>query len=103
LLSDKIVDSVLFLRNETALGNASALLNDPEILILDEPTNGLDPQGIHQIRDIIKRIASQGTTILLASHLLDEVEKYMYSCGSFKKRRNFIYWFSRWHVSNEGF
>lgn len=54
---------------------ASALLNDPEILILDEPTNGLDPQGIHQIRDIIRLIASQGTTILLASHLLDEVEK----------------------------
>lgn len=57
------------------LAIASALLNDPEILILDEPTNGLDPQGIHQIRDIIKYIASQGTTILLASHLLDEVEK----------------------------
>ena len=57
------------------LAIASALLNDPEILILDEPTNGLDPQGIHQIREIIKRIASQGTTILLASHLLDEVEK----------------------------
>ncbi len=57
------------------LAIASALLNDPEILILDEPTNGLDPQGIHQIRDIIKIIASQGTTILLASHLLDEVEK----------------------------
>ncbi len=50
-------------------------MNDPEILILDEPTNGLDPQGIHQIRDIIRKIASQGTTILLASHLLDEVEK----------------------------
>lgn len=57
------------------LAIASALLNDPEILILDEPTNGLDPQGIHQIRSIIKKIASSGTTILLASHLLDEVEK----------------------------
>ncbi|MDT0293887.1 ABC transporter ATP-binding protein [Mesonia ostreae] len=57
------------------LAIASALLNDPEILILDEPTNGLDPQGIHQIRQIIKKIASTGTTILLASHLLDEVEK----------------------------
>lgn len=57
------------------LAIASALLNDPEILILDEPTNGLDPQGIHQIREIIKKIAANGTTILLASHLLDEVEK----------------------------
>lgn len=57
------------------LAIASALLNDPEILILDEPTNGLDPQGIHEIRSIIKRIAADGTTILLASHLLDEVEK----------------------------
>ena len=57
------------------LAIASALLNDPEILILDEPTNGLDPQGIHQIREIIKKVASKGTTILLASHLLDEVEK----------------------------
>ena len=57
------------------LAIASALLNDPEILILDEPTNGLDPQGIHQIREIIKKIAEDGTTILLASHLLDEVEK----------------------------
>ena len=57
------------------LAIASALLNDPEILILDEPTNGLDPQGIHQVRKIIKEIANNGTTILLASHLLDEVEK----------------------------
>jgi ABC-2 type transport system ATP-binding protein len=57
------------------LAIASALLNDPEILILDEPTNGLDPQGIRQIRDIIRVIASHGTTILLASHLLDEVQK----------------------------
>ncbi len=57
------------------LAIASALLNEPEILILDEPTNGLDPQGIHEIRQIIKDIAANGTTILLASHLLDEVEK----------------------------
>ena len=57
------------------LAIASALLNSPEVLILDEPTNGLDPQGIHEIREIIKDIAKKGTTILLASHLLDEVEK----------------------------
>jgi ABC-2 type transport system ATP-binding protein len=57
------------------LAIASALLNDPEVLILDEPTNGLDPQGIHEIRLIIQKIAKEGTTILLASHLLDEVEK----------------------------
>ncbi len=57
------------------LAIASALLNNPEVLILDEPTNGLDPQGIHEIRSIIHQIASEGTTILFASHLLDEVEK----------------------------
>jgi len=57
------------------LAIASAMLNDPEVLILDEPTNGLDPMGIIQIREIINLIASAGTTIILASHLLDEVEK----------------------------
>ena len=57
------------------LAIASALLNNPEMLILDEPTNGLDPKGIHEIRAIIKEIAKKGTTIILASHLLDEVEK----------------------------
>lgn len=57
------------------LAIASAMLNDPEVLILDEPTNGLDPEGIIQIREIIQRVAAQGVTILLASHLLDEVEK----------------------------
>lgn len=57
------------------LAIASAMLNEPKVLILDEPTNGLDPEGIIQIREIIKTIASKGTTIILASHLLDEVEK----------------------------
>lgn len=57
------------------LAIASALVSDPIILILDEPTNGLDPMGIAEIREIIKRIAADGKTIILASHLLDEVQK----------------------------
>ncbi|HET9487692.1 MAG TPA: ABC transporter ATP-binding protein [Chryseosolibacter sp.] len=57
------------------LAIASALLNDPTVLILDEPTNGLDPMGIAEIRELIKRIAANGKTIILASHLLDEVQK----------------------------
>ncbi len=57
------------------LALAAAMLNDPEVLVLDEPTNGLDPQGIAEVRDLILRIAAQGKTIILASHLLDEVEK----------------------------
>lgn len=57
------------------LAIASALLNDPQVLILDEPTNGLDPMGIAEIRELIKKIAQDGRTIILASHLLDEVQK----------------------------
>lgn len=57
------------------LAIASALLNDPTVLILDEPTNGLDPMGIAEIRELIKKIAANGKTIILASHLLDEVQK----------------------------
>ncbi|WP_126970375.1 ABC transporter ATP-binding protein [Gynurincola endophyticus] len=57
------------------LAIASALLSDPKLLILDEPTNGLDPQGIHEIRELIKSIHRSGKTIIMASHLLDEVEK----------------------------
>jgi ABC-2 type transport system ATP-binding protein len=57
------------------LAIASALLGHPEVLILDEPTNGLDPHGIADIRSLIQRVASEGTTIILASHLLDEVQK----------------------------
>lgn len=57
------------------LAIASALLNDPEVLVLDEPTNGLDPQGIAEIRTLIVDIAKEGKTILIASHQLDEIEK----------------------------
>jgi len=57
------------------LAVASALLGNPDVLILDEPTNGLDPQGIAHIRELILLIAGQGTTIIIASHLLDEVQK----------------------------
>src|SRR5690606_23092647 len=57
------------------LAIASALRNNPTVLILDEPTNGLDPMGIAEIRGLIKKIAEDGKTIILASHLLDEVQK----------------------------
>lgn len=57
------------------LAIASALLGDPVVLILDEPTNGLDPMGIAEIRGLIRRISTDGKTIILASHLLDEVQK----------------------------
>ena len=57
------------------LGVARALLADPELLILDEPTNGLDPAGIHEFRRMIRQFVDDGMTVLLSSHLLDEVEK----------------------------
>lgn len=57
------------------LAIASALLGNPEVLVFDEPTNGLDPVGIAEIRELIKRLAHEGKTIIMASHLLDEVEK----------------------------
>lgn len=63
----------LGMKQRLAIGGA--LLTDPPVLILDEPTNGLDPQGIAEIRNLILAIAGHGKTILLASHILDEVQK----------------------------
>jgi len=57
------------------LAIASALLGNPDVLVFDEPTNGLDPVGIAEIRELIKQLAADGKTIIMASHILDEVEK----------------------------
>jgi ABC-type multidrug transport system ATPase subunit len=57
------------------LAIASCLLGDPDVLVFDEPTNGLDPVGIAEIRELIKNLAKEGKTIIMASHMLDEVEK----------------------------
>lgn len=56
------------------LGIAAALLPEPKLLILDEPTNGLDPEGIQEVRDLLKKLALQGTTVFVSSHLLSEIE-----------------------------
>jgi ABC-2 type transport system ATP-binding protein len=63
----------LGMKQRLAIG--AALLGNPELLILDEPTNGLDPNGIAEIRNLIKGLAVEGRTVVMASHLLDEVEK----------------------------
>ncbi len=70
------------------LAIAAALLGDPEVLILDEPTNGLDPQGIAEIRGLILKIAERGITIILASHLLDEVQKICSHVAVLDKGKN---------------
>lgn len=57
------------------LGIAQALLNKPELVILDEPMNGLDPQAVKHLRDVIKEMAANGTTFLISSHILSELEK----------------------------
>lgn len=57
------------------LGLASALLRPRELLVLDEPTNGLDPQGMREIRALVREVAADGTTVFLSSHLLDEIEQ----------------------------
>lgn len=70
------------------LAIAGALVGNPEVLILDEPTNGLDPQGIAEIRELIIKIAKRGITIILASHLLDEVQKICSHVAVLDKGKN---------------
>lgn len=67
------------------LALAACLVGDPDVLILDEPTNGLDPEGMVEVRHIIQKIAAQGKTIILASHILDEVEKICSHVAIIKK------------------
>jgi ABC-type multidrug transport system ATPase subunit len=69
------------------LGLAAALLRTPRLLILDEPTNGLDPQGIHEIRDLLRELNAAGTTLLLSSHLLVEVEQLCTRIGIMDRGR----------------
>jgi ABC-2 type transport system ATP-binding protein len=57
------------------LGVAACLIGDPQLLILDEPMNGLDPAGIHEMRDMIRSLVAEGRTVVLSSHLLDEVQR----------------------------
>ncbi|HBX49475.1 MAG: ABC transporter ATP-binding protein [Bacteroidetes bacterium RIFOXYA12_FULL_35_11] len=67
------------------LALAAAMLGDPQVLVLDEPTNGLDPEGIAEVRQIIKIEAAKGKTVILASHILDEVEKVCTHVAVLKK------------------
>ncbi len=67
------------------LAIAATMIGDPEVVIFDEPTNGLDPQGIAEVRSILKRVAESGRTVLMASHILDEVEKICSHVAIIKK------------------
>ena len=69
------------------LGLGAALLRRPELLILDEPTNGLDPQGIHEIRDLLLALNRDGTTVFLSSHLLSEIEQMCTRIGVLDRGR----------------
>jgi len=69
------------------LALAAALLGDPEFLILDEPTNGLDPEGMREIRELLVRLSRAGRTVLISTHLLDEVEKVCSHVAILKRGR----------------
>jgi ABC-2 type transport system ATP-binding protein len=69
------------------LGLAQALLNDPQVIFLDEPTNGLDPQGVIQFRNVIKELSGQGKTIFFSSHILDEVRHVCNTVGIISRGR----------------
>ena len=69
------------------LGLAAALMHDPELLVLDEPTNGLDPAGMREFRELIRELGSQGKTVFVSSHLLGEVEQMCDDVGIVKSGR----------------
>src|SRR5690606_17748355 len=73
----------LGMKQRLAIG--STLLGGPKVLVLDEPTNGLDPSGIAEIRELIRQLNREGITIIMASHLLDEVEKVCTHVAILKK------------------
>ena len=74
-LPDSRIEDVLEIVNLTNTGNKKALLNNPKLLILDEPTNGLDPIGIGDLRELIKSFPKKGITVIISSHILSEVEQ----------------------------
>ncbi len=77
--------STLSLGMKQRLGIAAALLGDPRVLVLDEPTNGLDPEGIAEVREVVIQQVQQGKTLILASHILSEVEKICSHVAILKK------------------